>query len=284
MKKLFLFIIVISFCSCNFFKGKKSTEQAVARVYDEYLYSSDLIGIVPEGFSKQDSIEIIKDYIDNWIRQKILIKQAESNLSSEQKDFTKQLEEYKNSLIVYQYERSLISQKMDTSITEPDIENYYNKNIKDFELKSNIVKVLYIKLNKTTPLAMARSYIKSEKPQDRKKLEEFCLRYGQNYMLDDEKWLLFDDILKEIPIKTYNQEEYLKNNRYIEISDSLNTYLLNIKGFMIKESVSPLSFEKQNIREIIANKRKLKLIETMRNDIYEKALKNGDFEVFNKKK
>lgn len=284
MKRLLIFLVLISLFSCNFFKGGKSSEDAVARVYDEYLYKIDLVGIVPEGFSKQDSLAVINDFIDNWIRQKILLKQAENNLSSEQKDFTKQLEEYKNSLIVYQYERSLVSQKLDTSVSEADIETYYNKNIKDFELKNNIVKVLYIKIGKSTPVNQVRSFIKSEKPQDRKKLEEFCLRYGQNYMLEDDKWLLFDDILKEIPIKTYNQEEYLQNNRYIEISDSLNTYLLNIKGFMIKESVSPLSFERANIRSIIINKRKLKLIETMRKDIYDKALKSGDFEIINNKK
>ena len=284
MKKLLIFIVALAFCSCNFFKGKKSSENAVARVYDEYLYASDLVGIVPQGFSKQDSLEIIKDYIDNWIRKKILINQAESNLSSEQQNFNKQLEEYKNSLVVYEYERNLVAQKLDTNVSEAEVDDYYRKNIKDFQLKDNIVKVVYIKINKTTPTAAVRSYIKSDKPQDRKKLEEFCLRYGQNYLLEDEKWLLFDDILKEIPIKTYNQEEYLKNNRYIEISDSLNTYLLNIKGFMIKESVSPISFERQNIREIIINKRKLKLIETMQNDIYDKALKKGDFELINKKK
>lgn len=276
--------MLFSLISCNFFKSGKSSDDIVARVYDEYLYKSDLLAIVPEGFSKQDSLEVINDYIDNWIRQKILLKQAEQNLSSEQKDFTKQLEEYKNSLIVYQYERSLVSQKLDTSVSEADIANYYNNNIKDFELKNNIVKVLYIKIGKSAPVNQVRMLIKSEKPQDRKKLEEFCLRYGQNYMLEDDKWLLFDDILKEIPIKTYNQEEYLKNNRYIEISDSLNTYLLNIKGFMMKESVSPLSFEKGNIKSIIINKRKLKLIETMKKDIYDKALKNGDFEIINKKK
>ncbi len=284
MKKLLILFVLFSLISCNFFKSGKSSDDIVARVYDEYLYKSDLLAIVPEGFSKQDSLEVINDYIDNWIRQKILLKQAEQNLSSEQKDFTKQLEEYKNSLIVYQYERSLVSQKLDTSVSEADIANYYNNNIKDFELKNNIVKVLYIKIGKSAPVNQVRMLIKSEKPQDRKKLEEFCLRYGQNYMLEDDKWLLFDDILKEIPIKTYNQEEYLKNNRYIEISDSLNTYLLNIKGFMMKESVSPLSFEKGNIKSIIINKRKLKLIETMKKDIYDKALKNGDFEIINKKK
>jgi hypothetical protein len=108
------------------------------------------------------------------------------------------------------------------------------------------------------------------------------VKYAVNYYLDDQNWLLFNDILKEIPIATYNQEEYLKNNRTIEIQDSTYSYLMNIKGFMIKEGLSPLSFEKKNIRDIIMNKRKLKLIEDMQKEVYSNGVKKGSFEIIKK--
>ena len=108
----------------------------------------------------------------------------------------------------------------------------------------------------------------------------FCQKYAVNYFLDDESWLLFNDLLKEIPIKTYNQENYLQNNRYIEIKDSLYSYFLNIKGFRIKESLSPINFEKDNIKKIIINKRKVKLINDIHDKIYQDAVKHKDFEIF----
>jgi hypothetical protein len=86
--------------------------------------------------------------------------------------------------------------------------------------------------------------------------------------------------LKEIPIKTYDKEQFLQNNRVVEIEDSSTIYLVNIKGFMVKNSVSPLSFERNNIRMIITNQRKLKLIEQMEKQAYEDALKSNDVEVF----
>ena len=260
--------------------GQKDGEEALARVGNEYLYPSDieeLAGGMPAG---ADSALLAGEIIDQWIRQRLLLKQAGKNLSSDQMNFERQLEEYRNSLIIYTYEKELIRQKLDTLVTDADIRQYYDAHQADFELKDNIVKVLYVKVPKESPANSARIWIRSEKPDDRKKLQDFCHKYAVNYYLDDQNWLLFNDILKEIPIKTYNQEEYLKNNRYIEIEDSLYNYLLNIRGFLIRESVSPLSFEYDNIRNIIINKRKLELIGNMRNDLYNDALKRGEFEVY----
>jgi hypothetical protein len=275
-----IFIIAILFCACTSKHGSK--EDALARVDDKYLYASDIQGTLPSNVSEKDSIEMLNEYIDNWVRQQLVIAQAEKNLSSEEKDFSKQLEDYKNSLIIFQYESKLIKQKLDTTVSDEEIFQYYEKNKANFELKENIVKVVYIKIPKNIPPALPRQLIRSDNPQDQKKLQDFCHKYAVNYYLDDQNWLLFNDILKEIPINTYNQEEYLKNNRIIEIQDSAFTYLMNIKGFMIKESLSPLSFERNNIRDIIINRRKLALIENMRNDVYENALKKGNIEIFKK--
>jgi hypothetical protein len=272
---VFVFLVFIVACKSSPEPGKK----AVARVYDSYLYVKDLDGKLPANISQADSSVLIKEYIDNWIKQQLLIKQAEKNLSDEDKDFTKQLEDYRNSLLIYKYESRLIQQSLDTLIKDNEISDYYEKNKSNFELKENIVKVIYVKIPKSVPMTVPKLYIGSDKPADRKKLQDFCVKYAVNYYLDDQNWLLFNDILKEIPINTYNQEEYLKNNRTIEIRDSTYSYLLNIKGFMIKEGLSPLSFEKKNIRDIIINKRKLKLINDMQQDVYSNAVKKGAFEI-----
>jgi hypothetical protein len=87
-------------------------------------------------------------------------------------------------------------------------------------------------------------------------------------------------LLKEIPIKTYDKEQFLKNNRQVEIEDSSLIYLVNIQGFMIKNSLSPLSFERKNIISMIMNERKLKLIDDMEQNAYEEAKKSGDVEIY----
>jgi hypothetical protein len=266
--------------SCSYFKKEEVKKEVVARAYDKYLYYSDLKDLVPKEASHHDSIVFITNYIDSWIRQNVILHKAEVNLSEEQKNFEKQLQDYRNSLVTYLYEKGLIREKLDTIVSQEEIEDFYNNNKSNFELKDNIVKVLYLKLRKDSPkLDKIKLWYKSDLDKDKELLEEYCHQYAINFYLDDNTWLLFDDLLKEIPIKTYDKEQFLKNNRFIEIEDSVSLFLVNIKGFKIKDSLSPLSFEKDNIKNLILNQRKLILIEEMEKKAYEDALKNNDFEI-----
>jgi len=279
LKKVF-FIFFVVLISCNI-SNKKDTSKAVARVYDKYLFINDLDGIVPPRTSEKDSIEITKNYINNWISENLEINKAENNLSEKQKDFQKQIDDYRNSLIVFKYKQKLIREQLDTIVTEQEIKDYYENNKSNFELKDNIIQVVYVKLNLEAPnLKLVKKFIKSDKEEDKEKLEDYCQRYAVNYFLDDESWLLFNDLIKEIPIKTYNQEAYLKNNRAIEAKDSLYYYFVNIKGFKIKNSISPLNFEKERIRNIIINIRKLELIKKMQHDIFKNAQEKNNFEIY----
>ncbi|REJ84826.1 MAG: hypothetical protein DWQ44_08325 [Bacteroidetes bacterium] len=280
---ILLSLLSVSLCGCSWF-GKRTSHgegEAVARVYDYILLEEDLTGIVPQGASRQDSIAITSNFIENWIRQKVVLHKAERNLDEEKKNVEKKLEEYRNSLVTYAYETELIRQKLDTVVSDTEIQDYYEKNKNNFELKDNIIRVIYLKLKKNSPkLNKAKEWYKSSIPKDRNLLHEYCVQYAENYFLDDATWLMFDDLLKEIPIKTYDKEQFLQNNRNIEIEDSSSIYLVSIKGFMIKKSTSPLSFERNNIRNLIINQRKLALLEKMEQQAYDEAKNEGALEIY----
>jgi hypothetical protein len=260
---------------------KKKTERVLARVGSEYLYESDLKGVIPAKSLPKDSAVLAKNFIDNWVNQHLLIAQAKKNLTPAQMDFTAQLDNYKNSLIVFEYENALVKQKLDTLVTDEEIENYYDANQQNFELKDNIVQIQYVKLPLKSPqVKIFRKLLNSSDPDDKVKLTGLCERSASDFFLDDQTWLLFNDVLKQIPIKTYNQEEFLKRNRDIETQDSLFTYLVRIRDFKIRESISPLTFEKDRIRNIILNKRKIEMINKMHEDLYQQAMKHNEFEVY----
>jgi hypothetical protein len=241
----------------------------------------DIKDLVPQGTPAKDSTDLIRKYIDNWIRESLVKQKAESNLTDEQKDVEKQLRDYRNSLITYTYEKELVKQKLDTIVADSEIEEYYNNNQSDFELKDNIIKVVYVKVDKKAPgIEKLKKWYKSDNLKDREQLASYCHQFASNFYLDDSSWLLFDDLLKEIPIQTYNKELFLQNNRFVEVSDSLNDYFVNIKGFKIRNSLSPLGFEKDNIKNIILNKRKLQLISKMKEDVYNDAANNKKIEIY----
>lgn len=279
MKETIIFLLIFLSSCTTFFK--KKSERTIAKVYDTYLFESDLKGVLPLGTNAGDSLTLTRSFIDNWIRKQLVIHQAENNLSSDQMEFSRQLDNYKNSLIIYAYENALVRQKLDTLISDEELENYYDANQNNFLLKDNIVQIQYVKLPlNATNKKQFRQLLISSNPEDKNKLSDLCEKSASDYFLDDQNWLLFSDVLRQIPIKTYNQEEFLKNRHDLEYQDSSFLYLVRFKDFKIKESVSPLSFERIRIRDIILNKRKLDLISQMQEDIYQQALKKNDFEVY----
>lgn len=269
--------------SCSGNQAALDKEGAVARVYDAFLTGEELASVIPPGTDKKDSVKIAKDYIQSWISRKAVLKLAEDNLGQDSTfDWIEaQLKDYKNSLIRYAYEKELVNQQLDTQVTEKEIEAYFEKYKNNFELKDNIIQVIYLKVKKNAPkLDRVRNWYKSNQEKDKRLLEDYCFQFAENYFLEGNTWLLFDDLLKEIPIRTYDKEQFLKNNRFIEIEDDQYIYFVNIKGFKIKNSAPVLSFEKEKIISTILNRRKLRLLEEMENNALENARKKNEIEVF----
>ncbi|MDP1745149.1 MAG: peptidyl-prolyl cis-trans isomerase [Bacteroidota bacterium] len=282
MKQLLPYILgLLLIVSCTSKKDQDGNREVIARANNAFLYKDNIQDIIPVGTSSKDSLERLIKYIDSWVREVLVIQKAEDNLTEEQKNVEKQLQDYRNSLITYTYEKELVKQKLDTTIGNQEIEEYYNNNRNNFELKDNIIKVVYVKVNKKAPgINKLQKWYKSDIPKDKELLAGYCHQFAENFYLDENSWLLFDDLLKEIPIQTYNKELFLQNNRFVEVTDSTNSYFLNIKGFKIRNSLSPLSFERENIKNIILNKRKLQLITKMKEDIYNDAANNKKIEIY----
>ena len=277
-RSLLFTLILLTSCS-GFFK--KKTERPLARVYDDYLYESDMKGVVSPGVSANDSIMIVKSYVDKWVRQRLILHQAGKNLQSSQLDFSKQLENYKNSLIIFEYENQLIHQKLDTVVTGDEISNYYNTNPNTFLVRDIIVRVQYAKLPlKSKFIPQARLLLISDKPDDRNKLADLCEQQSFGYFIDDQKWIFFSDLVNQVPLRPADREDFLKKNKHVEVSDATFTWLIRFSDYRLKDSNSPLELEKQKIHDIILNKRKMELLGKMHDYIYQNALKQNDFEVF----
>jgi len=278
-----IFLAVTSFClsACNFFSGKDAETKILAKVGEKILTAEHIKGIIPEDASEEDSIRIVQDYVNAWARKQLVVKKAEENLPEYMKDFQKQIDDYRNSLLVYQYEKEMVRQRLNTDISDAEIEDYYEKNKDNFRLKDNIINCLYVKVPKDAPNRnKVKTWLTSDKENDKEQLRDYCMMHATNFFLEENTWLFFDDILKEIPLKTYDQESFLKYNRFVEAWDSTHIYMVNILGFRIKESISPLIMEQEKIYTILLNKRKLSIIRQLEEDIYKEGLNRNYIELF----
>lgn len=253
----------------------------LAKVNDEYLYDSELKGLVPEGSSPRDSMVLVKNFVNNWVKTALMINQAEKNLTGQQLNFNKQLTDYKNSLVIFKYESEWISQNLDTIVIDSEIETYYNEHLSDFELKENIARVMYVILDKGSEEDLKFDEILNL-PDSLMldSLEALCELHANSFDLDTANWISFNRLQKIVPIETFNQELFLRENNFIKLNKGNELYLIKFVDYKIKDDISPLDFEYDDIRNIIINKRKMGLIKKMRDDIYENAILNKEFEIY----
>lgn len=280
----FLFLLVFTtFSGCRYFKTSDEG-QLIAECYGNYLYRHDLDGLVITGSSSNDSISAVKQFIDSWIMQQIMLHHAGDNLTAEQKDFDKQIQQYRSSLLIYAYESELIRQKLDTVITPQQIEDFYNNNKENFLLLENIVRVKYVKIPavsaKPEVVKKVEKYLRSDDEEDNEKLLDLCQKAILSCSTDDSTWIRFDDLLREVPVETDNHEDFLRNRNFYQYADSTYVYMVKFSEVKTKEGVSPLSFETGKIRNMILNKRKIDLMDRIQQHAYQEAMNNKKFTIY----
>lgn len=269
--------------SCSYFSTEEIPDEAVARVENKFLYRSELQQLMSPNISVEDSTEIVTNYINKWIEEELLLSRANLNLGETQKNVEQQIEAYRKSLLIYAYEQQVVEQLLDTVVKAEDIEAYYAQHQSDFELKDYIVKVLYVKLSPNAPkIKKVKEWILSNQEKDRNNMLDYCRQFADNFYLNDATWLYFDDLLKEVPLEVYNIDDFLRSKKMVEFNDENYVYMLRIVDFRLKNSISPMVLEKENIRNIILNQRKIKLVSEMIKDIYQDASGKGLFEIIKK--
>jgi hypothetical protein len=279
LRKTILFLLVLSSACTDLFKSDRD-DRIVARANDKDLRISELADRIPDGLSERDSITLAENYISKWIQNEILTQKAKESLQSDEQDFTKQLDEYRNSLLLFTFEQKLVSQYLDTVITPGDIEAYYMENRSQFELKGNIVKFDFVKISKRSRhIREFRNLLKSGNPDDIIKLAEYAEKNATDYWFARE-WVSFNDLLDEMPLEVDNQALFLRRTAYAEAEDSLFIYLVRINDFKTADSISPIEFEKDKIRNIILNARKIDLIEKKRQEFIDQAFKDDKAKIY----
>ena len=282
LKKCFYIAVVFCLVSCNLFK-KEREPQAVVRVGEDFLYTSDLDNLVPKNTSKEDSAIIIKNYINRWATQKLLINAAERNIDDDQKEtFNQLIAQYKNDLYTKAYIEKIVQTRVDTVVSEEEIKKYYQENKENFKTNSTLVQLRYIHLSKDHPkFSTIKQKFLNFKKEDRKFWQTYQMQF-KNSALNDSVWVLLDEIYRKVPFITPdNRDKYINEGMAYEKTDSLNNvYIVKIKKVINRNQISPFEYLKPTLQQVILNSRKLELIKKFEKEITDDAIKNKDYEVY----
>jgi hypothetical protein len=280
--KIFAIAVALLVMACN----KKDDQGAViVEVGDKQLTINELMDVVPDNSSANDSADLAAHYIQDWITTQLLIARAEISLPEDKQNFESLIENYRKSLLTYAYEQEWIRQKLDTLVTDAEIEKYYNQNEKNFQLKDYIVKVKFCALAADSKFVTGlKKLFYSAKPEDLVKWQQMCVDIGAGYYFDEDKWMLWDEFIKQVPLEVYDVESLLKKKKTIEFEKENNLYMINFTDYQLSGGRSPLSFEREKIRSMIINRRKLNLLDNMRQDLLAKAMQDGEVKKYYQEK
>lgn len=280
-------VVFFSLSGCDLIKMKneKSSDdvvrQVVARANDTYLYKDELVGIVTQGITAEDSIARTEAYVNSWIRKQLLIQEASRKININEAEVERKILDYRYSIIAYEYQTYYVKQNLDTAVAPTEIDKYYKENIDNFILKQNIVRATFIKVPKNAPrIKKIKDLMFSNKDKDIKELKSYCLSFSAAYHIADMSWMVFDELVKGSPLAEIpNKIQFLKATPYYETADDTYFYFFKVEEYRISDNVSPLEFVKDDIKNIILNKRKVELAKQLEDNVYNEASSQKEFEI-----
>jgi hypothetical protein len=268
--------IVLVGCST----GTDQDDPPVARAYDQYLRWSDLRQVVPMDAAAEDSAAMAQAYIDNWLQQQVELHHAESNLAPSEKEFEAELRDYRNSLLMIAFEDALVRQRLDTVISEQELQAYYEANRAAFDLTEDILRARWFKLDGVEPRTVKRleERFLSGKPELMREVEIGLAEKGVSIIDRTSLWMTASELRNEVPLDQLPAVGP-DGKRLIIRSDS-TVWFLDVVELRSRHAAAPIELVRQRIRTGLLNQRKLSLIETMRKDLFKEATQAKDVEAY----
>jgi hypothetical protein len=275
---LLSFLTLLTTCRLE----ENSADRAVARVNDKYLYASDIEENLGNNISVADSALLVQNYINTWAKEQLLLEKAVFNLNaSEQESLEDLIKRYRNDLFIKTYQEQWLKARVDTVVSSDEINSYYIKNKQNFKLHNDLLRGRYIKLPISNfNRSSVRKAFRRFNAEDRTYLDSISLQFN-SALLNDSIWLRPQVFFSRINRPTPNvYERYLKSNRFFEIEDSLDLYLVFVEEVRRRNEVAPITHVHSTLKQIILNKRKLDMMRQFDRDILEEAVRKNVFELY----
>tara|TARA_B100001059_G_C17647406_1_gene482580 strand:- start:7 stop:846 length:840 start_codon:yes stop_codon:yes gene_type:complete len=277
--KRFILIILILFSSvsCDNLANNNSND-LVARAGGNFLYTNDL----PVFESKDDSLRKFSNFIESWAKEKVLYDLSLVNLSQSKKNQIDQLvDNYKIDLYINSYKDLIVNTRIDSIVTDAQIDSFYNLNNKSFKLNENLVKYRYVKVpNDNINLNRIRSNFIRISNEDRQFLDSLNFQFA-DLKLNDSIWFTERDLISSIEfINQQNKFRYLIKNRLFTIEDFEYVNFFIVKDILESGNIPPISYLYERIKSTIINQRKLNLLQNLNKEILNDALKSKKYEIY----
>lgn len=251
----------------------------LAKVYNKYLYLSDLESMIPEGMSAEDSALIIKAYTERWVRDAVMMHEAERNIPQDL-NIDELVQDYRASLILHNYEKKLVDQLLDSTIQMTELEAFYEKHKSQYIAQEPVLRCHFIKIVENAPeIEQLEQWWKNKSEEERPQVIEYLEEYSELHLLNDSTWYKLSEIAPHW-IGGNLRVNQLPTNQPIVRSDGTFKYYLQVNELIPAEQQLPISFVKDQAKKVILHKRKMQLLNKTKEDMYDEALRKNALKIY----
>lgn len=276
--KLFLLVlmeIMLIGNACNRAEQSQGTHKDVllATVYNKSLYLSELDGMLPENTNSEDSVKIVKAYVERWVRKSLLMYEAEHNIPKDL-DIDELVRDYRASLVQHTYEQQLVEQELDSIISKRELNEFYEKNKEQYQLDAPIIRCNFIKIAQSAEkIQEVRQLWQENDPEKKQNLLTLCDENAAEYLLADSIWYKVDMIGKALPKGAINNNN-VGSRKEFAIQDGDFLYFFRLLELVNRKEIAPLAYIENQASKVILHRRKIKLLEDKKEELYEQETEN----------
>ena len=269
-------IVLPAFTSCRAISNFLHNEEVVAEVGQSRLYRSDIDAVVPRGMTVDDSVRLARQFIDAWASEMVYVTIAEQQLSKAEKDVSRELEEYRRSLLKYRYEQLYVNERLDTAVSDESVETYYNAHMENFRLKRPLVKARFLRIHTDSPmLEPIRKKMNSSDPNDLVEADSLAFSSAMMFSTWGNEWQDVIVIAREMGM-AYDSMLSASKGGWVRQDDTTGvTNIVYISEIMREGEYAPVEYSARQIKDIIISTRKQALISGLEQDLLNDARENG---------
>ena len=250
----------------------------VAKLNERAITQSELTEAMPKHLSKADSLIWVESYVKQQLKEELVYEVALRNLDDINRNEIENLvDAYRRSLVRYKYQEQLIKERLTASISDEEKRRFYEENKEKLLLDHCLIKGLFLKIPVDAPnIDEVKKWYRSTSEASIEKIEKYSVQNASIYEYFYDKWISFDEIMNNIPMRVTKEEDFLHSHPYVEMADSSFCYLLNIKEYILKGDTAPFEYANNQITELLENQRKVKFLKDFEDDLYNDAVRRGN--------
>lgn len=273
--KLFcaLTVIMLLVSSCNVFQP---TQDVLASIGQDVLYRSEVEKLLPAGTSAEDSAYMVEMYVRNWALVRLKTLKAQEQLTPEERDISREVEDFRNNLLSFRYEKMFMESRIDTAVSRRQIEEFYEAHPQSFRYDYSVVKARFIVISKRSPYySNIRNLYNTDDDEKLTELTEMSRSYAERYEDYGGKYVSIQRLARDIGLPSAELEAMSASlGGYILEGEQKNTLLFLVERYA-PQALTPVEYNEEKIKDAIISVRKQEILSKLERDLLNEALEKN---------